>query len=146
MPQLDLHCEIDEDAFSLTIFLTRLLAGFVLAYMAVGGLLYYREFLYNVAALGWPMPVAVGISLLLIQLILALMVMLGWFTRWVGGLSVLCSAAVGIIFFAADINKIYVALLVLLMGTLLPCMLMGPGRISLDYKHALRHAQKTFRG
>ncbi len=146
MLELDLHCKINEELFSWVIFVIRLLVAGVLTYIAVGSLLYYRDFLYNAAALGYPMPVVVGLCLLAGQLLLALLLVLGWCTRLVAGLCVLCSAAAGIAFFAGDINKIYVALLVLLITALLAPALLGPGKISLDYKQALRRATKEFRG
>ena len=146
MLELDLHCKINEELFSWVIFVIRLLTGSVLAYIALGSLLYYRDFLYNAAALGYPMPVVVGLSLLTGQLLLALLLVLGWCTRLVAGLSVLCSAVAGIAFFAGDVNKIYVALIILLITALLPPALLGPGKISLDYKQAVRRAAKKFRG
>lgn len=146
MRELDLHCNIDENLFSLTIFLTRLLSGLTLLYVAAGSLLFYREFLYNAAALGFHFPVALGIGVLVAQLFLGLFLVLGWFTRWAAGASVLCTVAMGIIFFASDINKIYVALVLLLTASLLPAVILGPGKISLDYKHAVRRTQKMFRG
>jgi uncharacterized membrane protein YphA (DoxX/SURF4 family) len=146
MTELDLHCQIDEKAFSWTLFLTRLFIGSVLAYTVIGCLLYYRGFLYNAAALGVPMPVTVGIGLLVVQLLLSLMLLLGWFTRVVSGLSVLGAVAVGFVFFAGELNRIYVALIVLLITALLPSVLLGPGKISLDYKNAQRRANQTFRG
>ncbi len=146
MRELNLHCNIDENLFSLTIFLTRLLSGLTLLYIAVGGLLFYREFLYNAAALGLPLPVAVGVGVLVAQLFLALLLILGWFTRFSAGASVLCTLMAGVIFFAADINKIYVALVLLLITALLPALILGPGKISLDFKHAVRRTQKMFRG
>ena len=93
MPSFDFHCQIDENIFSLTIFLTRLCTGVVMLYVAVGSLLYYRDFLYNAAALGWPMPVAVGITISVSLLFLGLLLILGWFTRIVSGLSALATAA-----------------------------------------------------
>lgn len=146
MQEIDLHCKIDEDVFSWTVFLTRSLVALVMLYVAVGGLLYYREFLYNAAVLGWPMPVTVGITVLVVQIFLAGMLLLGWFTRLVCGLSVLEMIAVGAIFFAGEINRIFIALILLLITALLPSALLGPGKISLDYKHALGRANKTFRG
>lgn len=146
MRELNMHCNIDENLFSLTIFLTRLLSGLTLLYIAVGGLLFYREFLYNAAALGFPFPVAVGVSVLVAQLFLALLLILGWFTRFSAGASVLGTLALGVIFFAADINKIYVALVLLLITALFPALILGPGKISLDFKHAVRRTQKMFRG
>ena len=143
MAQLDLHCQIDEKVFSWTLFLTRFLVGSVLVYTVIGCLLYYREFLYNAAALGVPMPVAVGVGLLVVQLLFALMLLLGWFTRLVSGLSVLGMAAIGFIFFAGGLNRIYAALVILLITALLPSVLLGPGKISLDYKHAVRRASKV---
>ena len=146
MTSVDFHCQIDENMFSLAVFLTRLLAGAVLIYIAVGTLLHYRDFLYNAAALGWPMPVAAGIALPVSLLFLGLVLVLGWFTRLVAMVSVVVTAVTGVLFFAGDFNKIYVALLILLIAALLPSMLLGPGRISLDYNRALRRAKKEFRG
>lgn len=146
MRQIDLHCNIDEDVFSLTIFLTRLLTGLVLLYVTIGSLLFYREFLYNATAIGLPLPVPIGLTVLVAELFLALFLILGWFTRPAAWLSVLCTAVMGVIFFASDFNKLYVALLVLLLTALLPAALLGPGKISLDYKHAVRRAQKSRRG
>ena len=145
MPQMSVHCTINEDIFSVTVFLTRFLVSLVLIYVAAGGLLYFREFLFNAAAIGWPMPITLGISLLVIQLALALLLMLGWFTRLVSGLSIFCMGAVGVVFFASDLNKLYVALMILLITALLPSFFLTPGKISLDYTHAFRRA-KNFRG
>lgn len=146
MLQLDLHCKIDEDVFSWVVFIIRMLVGSTLLYIAVGSLLHSREFLYNAAALGCPMPITVGLIILGGQVVLALLLVLGWFTRLVSGLNVLCAAVAGIIFFAADVNKIYVALVLLLITALLTPALLGPGKLSLDYKHAVRRANKNFRG
>ena len=92
------------------------------------------------------MPVALAIGLSVSLLFLGLLLILGWFTRLAAGLSVLVTAAAGVLFFAGNFNKIYVALLLLLLAALLPATLLGPGKISLDYNHALRRAKKTFRG
>lgn len=146
MQKLDLRCNIDEDVFSLTVFITRLLTGLVLLYVTIGCLLFYREFLYNATAIGLPLPVPAGLTVLVVELFLALLLILGWFTRPAAWLSVVCTAAMGVIFFAADLNKLYVALLVLLLAALLPSALLGPGKISLDYKHAVRRAKRTYRG
>lgn len=146
MASFDFHCQIDENQFSLAIFLTRLLSGAFLIYLAAGCLLHYRDFIYNAAALGWPMPVGVALSLAVGLLFLGLLLILGWFTRLAAGLSVLATAAAAVLFFAGNFNKIYVALIVLLVAALLPATLLGPGKISLDYNHALRRAKKEFRG
>ena len=144
MPIPQVHCNIDEKMFSLVVFLTRLLAGGVLLYISAGCLLFCREFLFNAAALGWPVGLAVG--LVVGELFLALLLVLGWFTRWAAGLSVACTAAVGVLFFASNFNKVYVALIVLLIAALLPAALLGPGRMSLDFMHARRRVEKEFRG
>ena len=141
----ELHCKIDEKMFSVTMFFSRLIASGVILYHAIGCFLYYREFLYNAAALGVPYPVATGISVLVLEIIAALMLMLGWFTRLSALLCVLVTGGVGWIFFASELNKIYVVLIVLLIATLLPSVCLGPGRISLDFKHAQKRAQNIFR-
>ena len=146
MPTVDFHCQINEDTFSLTLFLTRLITGAALLYVGAGCLLYYQRFLYNAAALGWPIPTALGVLLFVSLLFLGLLLILGWFTRLCAGISVLATAAAGVLFFAGNFNKIYVALVLILVAALLPAALLGPGKISLDYKHALRRAKKEFRG
>lgn len=146
MPKLDLHCNIDEKMFSLTLFLTRLLTGLTLLYITVGCLLFCREFLYNATAMGLPLPVPAGLTVVIAELFLSLLLMLGWFTRPAAVLSLLTTAGLAAVFFASDFNKLYVALLVLLAAALLPCVLLGPGKISLDYSHAVRRANKKFRG
>ena len=146
MRELDLHCKIDENVFSWAMFFSRLLVSVILLYVVGGCLLYYRDFLYNVAALGWPLPIPLGLSLLAGQVLLALFFLLGWFTRLVAGLNVLTFTAVGVIFFAADINRIFIALVLFLIVAVLPVVLLGPGKISLDYKHALYRAARNFRG
>ena len=145
MQQETLQCNINQTVFSWTLFMTRFLVAIVLGYVAAGCLLYYREFLYNAVVLGWHLPVQAAVALALVQVLLALMLMLGWFTRWVAVLSVLCAGAVGVLFFAGDFNRIYVALVGLVITALLPSVLLGPGKISLDYQHAVRRAAKIFR-
>ena len=138
------RCNIDEKMFSYVLFLTRLLTGGVLLYVSVGCLLYYREFLFNAAAVSCPLPVA--LALVVVELILALLLILGWFTRWAAGLSVICMGGIGFVFFASNFNKVYIALLILQVTALLPATLLGPGRISLDFNHARRRVEKQFRG
>ena len=103
--KLDLHCNIDEDVFSLAVFLTRLLTGLVLLYITVGSLLFYREFLYNAAALGLPLPVPLGLTILVVELFLALLLILGWFTRPAALAAWMGTVIMGFIFFASDLNN-----------------------------------------
>jgi uncharacterized membrane protein YphA (DoxX/SURF4 family) len=138
------HCNIDEKAFSWTIFLTRLLTGIVILYLSIGCLLFYRDFLANAAA--WGIAPLVAIGFVVAELFLALLLLLGWCTRWAAGLAVLSTAIVGVMFFASNFNKVYVALLMLLMAALLPACLLGPGRISVDFARARRRVEKEFRG
>ena len=138
------HCNMNEETFSYAIFFTRLLTGLVLLYIGIGCLLYYREFLFNAAILGCPLPLAIGG--VIGEMFLAFLLLLGWFTRWAAGLSVLGKGIIGFVFFASNFNKVYVALLLLLIAALLPVALLGPGRISLDFAHARRRVEKQFRG
>lgn len=138
------HCNISEEAFSWTVFLTRLLAGIVILYVNVGCLLYYRDFLANAAA--WGIASSVAIGFVVAELFLALLLFLGWCTRWAAGLAILSTALVGVMFFASNFNKVYVALLMLLIAALLPACLLGPGRISVDFARARRRVEKEFRG
>ena len=146
MTKPEVHCKLNEKMFSITVFLSRLLTGLMLIYICIGCLLYYREFLWNAAALGIAMPVQVGIGIVIAELFVALFLLLGWFTRWAAGVALFNTALLAGVFFAADFNKLYVALLVLLIAALLPAVLLGPGRFSLDFIHARRRAEKQFRG
>ena len=71
---------------------------------------------------------------------------LGWFTRFSACAAIVCALILGYVFFAGEINKFYVMLLILLVASLLPSSILGPGKISLDYNHAVRKAQSKFRG
>ena len=141
-----MHCNINEKVFSWMLFLTRFITACVLLYIAAGCLLFYREYLYNAAALGIPFPVQSALLLVIVQILLALVLVLGWMSRWAAMGSIFCLSLVGFIFFGADLNKIYVALISLLITALLPTLLMGSGKLSLDYNRARRRAQKIFRG
>lgn len=146
MAPVKMHCVINEKTFSWAVFLTRFITALVLIYIAVGCLLFYRDFLYNTAVLGVPLPVGVGLGILITQVLLSLLLVLGLFTRFVAGASIVCLSAVGFVFFGADLNKIYVALILLLITALIPSFLMGPGRYSLDFNYARRRVEKEFRG
>ncbi len=138
------HCKVDEKMMSYVVFFTRFITGGVLLYVSAGCLLYYREFLFNAAAINCPFPLAWGFVIM--QLLLALLLLLGWMTRWAAGLSVLCAACTACVFFGSNFNKVYIALILLQMAALLPAALLGPGRISLDFMHARKRAEKQFRG
>ena len=138
------HCNIDEKVFSWTLFLTRLLTGIVILYVSIGCLLFYRDFLVNAAA--WGVPPLAAIGFVVAELFLALLLILGWCTRWAAGLAVLTTAIVGVMFFASNFNKVYVALLMLLIAALLPAFLLGSGRISVDFTRARRRVEKEFNG
>ena len=142
VPQV--HCNINEKMFSATLFLTRLFTGITLLYFTVGCCLFYREFLFNAVALGISIAWAMGGIVTL--MLCALLLMLGWFTRWAAGVAVVVTGFSAFVFFASDFNKLYVVLLVLLITALLPATLLGPGRISLDFKHAQRRVEEEFRG
>ena len=138
------YFNIDEKIVSLTVFLTRLLAGLTLLYISVGCLLFYREFLFNAAVLGVPTGVAIGSVVVL--LFAALFLLLGWLTRWAAAVCLVGTGVMGFVFFASNFNKVYIALVLLLMAALLPALLIGPGKISLDFTHARRRVEKEFRG
>ena len=144
MQNPQVHCNIDEKMFSITLFLTRLLAGSTLLYVCIGCLLFYREFLFNAAALS--IPVSLGVGIVILEIFSALLLLLGWLTRWVAGILVAGTVFLSFVFFASNFNKVYVALLVLLIAALLPSFLLGPGRISLDFKYARQRVKKEFRG
>ncbi len=146
MPDFELHCKIDENRFSLAMFLSRLLTGLSLLYVTVGCLLFYREFLYNLTALRVPFSVPVGFALVTAELFCALFLILGWYTRAVAAAGFVCSCACAAVFFAGDLNKMFVAFCVLLATPMLTVAMLGPGRISLDFKHARRRSKKILRG
>ena len=146
MKTLNMHCNMDEQTFSLMAFLTRLLTAGVLLYLTAGCLLFYREYLYNVAVIGFPMPVGIGLGVLIGQLFLSFLLILGLFSRFVSIASVIFLSLEGFVFFGAELNKIYVALVLLFIAALLPTLLMGPGKYSLDFNRARRRIEKEFRG
>ncbi len=145
-PAPQLHCNIDEGAFSKAMFLCRLFTGLAMVYLALGSLLYWREFLVNTAALGIPFSVPVAFCVAAAELFLGLFLLLGWRTR-AGALAALpLTLFCAIIFFAGGYNRVFVALCLLQLAPLSVLLLLGPGVISLDYKRSQRAARRFFRG
>ena len=148
MPEfnLDLHCNINEKAFSCALFLCRLFTAAALIYMALGSLLYWREFLVNTATLGLPHAVTVSFLLMGMELLIGLFLLLGWYTRWCALIAWLLSLICAVIFFLGQLNNIFVALCLLLCAPISVLVLLGAGAISLDYKRSQRAVQKILRG
>ncbi len=142
----NLHCKIDEKAFSKAMFLCRFFTGISLIYLALGSLFYWREFLVNTAALGLPFAVPTAFVLVAAELFVGLFLLLGWRTRINALLALPLALICAIIFFMGDHNKVFVALCLLLLAPLSTLLLLGPGVISLDYKRSQRAARRFFRG
>jgi len=143
---LNLHCKINEKSFSWALFICRLLTGSALIYLASGSLLYWREFVVNVAALGLPYAMQVGFGFAAAELFVGLFILLGWYTHGASALGLLVSIACAIIFFVGQYNPIFVALCLLLGASLSVLIWLGPGAISLDYKRSQRKLREFFRG
>lgn len=144
--QPDLHCNIDEGTFSLAMFLSRLICGVTLIYITLGCLFFWRDFIYNLASLRVPFSVSVGFGLIVAELFLSLFLILGWHTRACA--VTLCASTLlcALVFFGGELNKIFVVLCFLLVAAMLPVALLGPGRISLDFKRSVRRSRRFFRG
>ena len=143
---LDLHCNINEKAFSYALFICRLFTSSALIYLALGSLLYWREFLVNTAALGVPYAVPVSLTLSGVQFFIGLFLLLGWHTRFFAWVAWLLGLGCAVVFFMGQFNKVFVVLCLLLCAALSVLALLGSGAISLDYKRSQRAAQKFLRG
>ena len=141
-----LHCNIDEKSFSRAMFLCRFFTGATLVYFALGSLFFWREFLVNVAAMGFPFSVPTAFFIAAAELFLGLFLILGWLTRLSALAALPLNLICAIIFFAGDYNKAFVALCLLMLAPLCTLLLLGPGVISLDYKRSQRAARRFFRG
>ena len=113
-----LHCNIDEKAFSKAMFLCRFFTGLAMVYFALGSLFYWREFLVNTAALGFPFAVPLAFFMAAAELFLGLFLLLGWHTRLSALAALPLTLICAIIFFAGDYNKAFVALCLLLCAPL----------------------------
>ena len=143
---LNLHCNINEKAFSRALFMCRLFTGGALVYLALGSLLYWREFLVNTASFGVPHAVSVAFSLVAAELFIGLFLILGWFTRFWAALGFILVFICTIVFFAGNFNAVFVALCLLLCAPLSVLLWLGAGAISLDYKRSQRQLLKFLRG
>lgn len=143
---LKLHCNISDKSFSWALFLVRFFTGTALIYLAVGCLLYWREFLVNTASLGLPAAVPVSFGLTGVELLVGLFLLLGWFTRFWAGAGLIVSLACMVIFFAGNYNPIFVVMCLLLCACFSILCWLGSGAISLDYKRSQRQFLQFFRG
>lgn len=143
---LELHCQVDEKDFSRALFLCRLFVGTALIYLALGSLLYWREFMVNVhfLSLGPAVPVALGLAGA--ELFIGLFLILGWYTRVFAAVGMLLALVCTIVFFAGKYNAVFVAMCLLLCASLSVLIWLGAGAISLDYKRSQRKLLKFFRG
>ena len=148
MPEtvLDVHCNVNEKAFSWAMFMCRLFTGAALVYMALGSLLYWREFLVNTAALQLPYTLEICFGLCGVELLIGLFLLLGWHTRFWAAAAWAVGCVCAVIFFLGQFNKVLVAFCLLLTAANSVLMCLGPGMISLDYKRSQRAAQKIWRG
>ena len=102
--------------------------------------------MHYVGAAGMGISSTLAMGAVIAELFLALLLILGWYTRWAAGIAVLCTGILGVVFFASNFNKVYIALLILLIAALLPAALLGPGRISIDFARARSRVENEFRG
>ena len=145
-PFADMHCNINEKAFSWALFICRFFTATALIYLALGCLLYWREFLVNTAALGIPYAVPVSLGLSIIELLIGLFLLLGWHTRIAALIAWPLSLVCVVVFFMGQFNNVFVALCLLLCAPLGVLILLGSGAISLDYRRSQRAIQKFLRG
>lgn len=145
-PAVKLHCNIDEKAFSKAMFFCRFFTGAAMVYLSLGSLFYWREFLVNTNALGFPFAVPVAFSFAAAELFLGLFLILGWHTRLNALFALPLGLLCAIIFFAGGYNKVFVALCLMQLAPLCTLLLLGPGMISLDFKRSQRRASRFFRG
>ena len=101
---LNLHCQINEKAFSRALFMCRLLTGGVLVYLSAGSLLYWREFMVNTVSFGVPHAAALAMGLAAAQLFVGLFLILGWYTRFWAILGGILSLICMVVFFAGNFN------------------------------------------
>ena len=140
------HCNIDEHAFSKAMFLCRFFVGIALIYLALGSLLYWREFLVNAVWVNLPWAVWTTFLLAGAELFLGLFLLLGWYTRICAGAALIVALLCAVIFFAGAYNHVFVAVCLLLCAPLSVLMWLGPGAFSLDLKRRQRAIRKLFRG
>ena len=144
--QPNLHCKIDEKAFSRALFMCRFFTGIALIYMALGSLLYWREFLVNTAALSIPFSVWASFGLAGLELFAGLFLLLGYYTRLCAGIALPICLVCACIFFAGNYNHVFVAWCLLLCAPLGVLMWLGSGIFSLDFKRSQRAACQFLRG
>ena len=143
---LNLHCNINEKAFSRALFLCRLFTGSALVYLALGSLLYWREFLVNANGLNIPQTVPVALGLAAGELFVGLFLILGWYTRFWAALGIVLALVCTVVFFAGQYNAVFVAMCLLLCAPFSVLLWLGAGAISLDYKRSQRKLLEFFRG
>lgn len=143
-PQL--RCKIDEKAFSKALFVCRFFTGLALMYMALGSLLYWREFLVNTVSFGIPLAVWISFGLCAAELVIGLFLLLGWRTRACACVALPLAVVCAIIFFAGDYNAVFAAWCLLLCAPLGVLIFLGSGVFSLDFKRSQRQARQFMRG
>lgn len=136
--------QVNSIIFSRVLFACRFFTGAALVYLALGSLLYWREFMVNAASFGPAFSVPLAFLLTAAELFVGLFLLLGWHTRLNAGAALLLGFVCAIIFFAGQYNHVFVALCLLLCAPLSVLAWLGPGAISLDAKRSQRAVRRLF--
>lgn len=143
---VELHCRVEEESFSRAMLCCRICTGGTFIYLAIGSLLYWREFLINTAICGLPWPIYTACILAGGTLLIGLLLLLGCYTRWCARGAVLWAAGYCAVFFAGDYNAVCGALYLSFLASLSVLMWLGPGKLSIDFKRSQRKAFQSLRG
>ncbi|WP_424245368.1 putative membrane protein YphA (DoxX/SURF4 family) [Elusimicrobium posterum] len=135
-------CVIDERKFSWSMLALRLITSAATIYFMAGILLNFRAFTDSTSfMLRTTIPSAVIVAVCIMGLAACFCLIFGYRTKLTAFFLMLLNMAAGIIFTGEYTNKIFLFFVLLSIASILPLILMGAGRFSMDFRSVVAKSE-----
>ncbi|MDR0953037.1 MAG: hypothetical protein LBM71_02450 [Elusimicrobiota bacterium] len=136
---------ISDKTFSLLVFAQRALLALAFLFLNIGQTLHLNAFIQNGIDIGLPYAHIICTTVVVLTYLASLLILFGLTFRFATILMILVALFSGFFFFAGSFNKVNITGVLFAIIILQSFLVAGPGKISLDYYLAKRHAKNNKR-
>jgi len=136
-------CVVNETLFSLTMLLTRVLCAAAVMYFLTGIALNFRAVAQNtIIVINHNLPSVLVIAVCLLGVSACIALLSGYYTRVTAASLIIFNIINGYIFGGGQGNMIFLFFVILSIAALLPLIILGGGKYSMDFRRAVIAHQK----
>lgn len=137
-----IKCIIDDGKFSWAMLFTRLIVCCAALYFISGLLLNFRAVTDSTSLLlTLSVHPAFVVAFCLIGIAACISIFFGIGTKWGALFLIVFNLTGGFVFTGSETNKIFIYFVMLSIASLLPLLMLGPGRYSLDFKKVMQESE-----